>query len=110
MTIYANEGFDNDGSLFAWLNITADMYAITFVIRPEEFDLFSRVPKSDPNGRKRNSIEIGRCLDSPAFWFLDADGLQVLIGTDDEQSWGVGLTLPHGALDEISDALNALQN
>jgi len=108
MMIYANEGFEDDGSPFAWLNLTADMYHATFMIRPEEFELFSRVPKATKNDRERKSIQIGVCGESAAFWFSDADGVHVLIGADPEQSWHVGLTLPAGALEEISEALEAL--
>jgi hypothetical protein len=103
LSIYANQAYDSDGAPIATLGIDRQDSSVVVWVRLEEIDLFAKV--RDADWQSRGSIHIGQCVGSPVFWCAGAEKVSLLIGPNDE-TWGVAMSLPLVALDQISKVLH----
>jgi hypothetical protein len=105
-SIYANEGGDEHGNLFAWLNIGGPNYHLIIQIGPDDLD---KLPKAwDARWDDRTTQKIGVVHTSPAFWSVRGDELSILIGHDDE-SWAIAFSLPATTLGMMIEKLKPLR-
>jgi hypothetical protein len=88
------------------LKIQGPMFELNVWMRPDELSVLEQV--SDADWNRRESLQIGRCGDVPAFWSSDAEHLSILVGPDDE-SWDFGIMVPRHTLAAILSEVRAEQ-
>ena len=103
LSVYCNQAYDHAGIPVAALDIVWQDACVVVWVKLEEIDLFPKVREADWD--ERGSARIGRCAGLPVFWCADGRGISLLVGPDDE-SWGVSMTMPLFALDQIIEALH----
>ena len=79
------------------LKIAAETFEVNLRLREDDLPLLERVAST---GWIAGALRIGRSAEAPVHWSVDDGRSTLLIGHDDE-TWGIGLTLPASLLSTI---------
>jgi hypothetical protein len=101
----ANPWTDDAGIRHAILKVQAVDYEFNISLTENEV---IQIQLNDPGKwALRESMRLGKCIESAVYWCLEGEDLAILIGHDDE-SWSVAFQLPLSSLLEIRRALSEL--
>jgi hypothetical protein len=95
-----------NGAATMSIKIQTDICEVNIWIQEKDLPLLKKLDENDASWDSRDSIPIGQCANSTAFWSKNSKEVLILIGQDDE-SWDVGITLSHLAFRQILDGVRA---
>jgi hypothetical protein len=99
-------GVLQDGTPVLIVQIQADLFELNVLIPQTEVPRLRLVEAA--NWDLRQSLQIGRCANSPVFWVggREDGAISILVGDDDE-TWEVGVFLPKHVFQQLLDEVDA---
>jgi hypothetical protein len=86
------------------VKVSTESFEINLTLREQDVTALKGIHGAEWDSR--DSIRAGECLGCPVFWSVAESGLCLLIGNDDE-TWGVGSTLPIASIQNLLAELDS---
>ena len=105
LSIVASEGHTDATTTTAVVTISTSSYELNISFRLDEIQQLPRAKAA--RSADDDSVELGRCGNTPVFWSTTDDHINVFVGGDDHTP-DFGIRLPIWALDAVIDELEFL--
>lgn len=99
---FFNPAYDSQNEPMLTLKISSHIWEINIDLKEQELDLLTKVKNA--RWDERDSIIIGKCLNSPVFWSCQERKVSILIGHDDE-CWDICVSIEKKYLKDLESEI-----